>query len=218
MGNSKIGKKIDDLIVAEQWEEARVTIEKALKKEPQSHWLLSQLGETYYEQRDYKKALELLLKSRAILPDCPLTLWYLAGTLDALGNQEGAIQLYTWLLRSKKTAEDDPCWESKEWTDALKMDCVYRVGLCFKHLGRTEMAAHCFRRYITLQSTWSEGSYSVKEASKQLTDLHQSKQGAVEQELQETADWLQQQSGEEGRPSTAPPQLDSQSLRQLQEA
>src|SRR5438067_6332455 len=107
MANKRIGQQIDDLIDAEQWEQARALIEKALTKEPRSHWLLTQLGETYYEQRQYKKALKLLLQSRQILPDCPLTLWHLANTLDALGYHLGAIHLYTWLLRTKKTPEDD---------------------------------------------------------------------------------------------------------------
>src|SRR5207249_9428193 len=107
MAASKIGKQIDELIQTEQWEPARALIEKALKKEPQSHWLLTQLGETYYEQQQYKKALGLLLRSRDILPDCPLTLWQLANTLDAREHYSEAVSLYTWLLRSKKTAEDD---------------------------------------------------------------------------------------------------------------
>ena len=119
-------------------------------KEPDSHWLLTQLGETYYEQRQFQKALGLFLKSRDIVPDCPLTLWHLAGTLDALGYQSGALRLYTWLLESKKTAEDDPCWESKEWTDALKTDCVFRIGICFQHLNRKDKAKSCFRRYADL--------------------------------------------------------------------
>src|SRR5690348_7728335 len=99
MASSKIGKQIDDLIDAEQWEQARTIIDKARKKEPQSHWLITQLGDTYYEQRQYIKALEVLLRSRDILGDCPLTLWHLAGTLDVLGDHCGAVRLYTWLLR-----------------------------------------------------------------------------------------------------------------------
>ncbi|MBI3466887.1 MAG: tetratricopeptide repeat protein [Planctomycetes bacterium] len=220
MTASRIGKQIDNLIMAERWDEARALIEKALKKEPDSHWLLTQLGETYYEQRDYKKALGFLLRSRDIVPDCPLTLWHLAGTLDALGYRGGAVRLYTWLLQSKKTPEDDPCWENVEWTDSLKTDCVYRLGLCFKHSGQTKLADFCLRRYITLQSMGPEakGSYSVKEAKKHLEALHHSERGAVEQELQETAERVRQTSGKETSPTEDPPELDSKSLQQLQEA
>jgi tetratricopeptide (TPR) repeat protein len=218
MANRNIGKQIDDLIDAEQWEQARALIEKTLKKDPQSHWLRTQLGETYYEQRQYKRALEHLLQSRDIVADCPLTLWHLANTLDALGHYGDAIRLYTWLLRSRKTAEDDPCWESEAWTDALKTDCVYRLGLCFKHHGRDDLAAYCIRKYLGLQEVGSRGSYSIGEARRQLQDLHASKREAVEQELQETADRVVATSGEEVGPATEPPALDSESLKQLQEA
>ncbi len=218
MATRRIGQQIDDLIHAEQWEQARTLIEKALKKEPESHWLLTQLGETYYEQRQYKKALELLLHSRDILPDCPLTLWHLANTLDALGYHGGAIRLYTWLLRSKKTAKDDPCWESEAWANALKTDCIYRLGLCFKHCGREDRAAYCLRKYLALQVVGSEGSYSIDDARRHLQELHKGKHAAVEQELQETVDRVLEKSGEEVGPATGPPELDSQSLRQLQEA
>jgi tetratricopeptide (TPR) repeat protein len=218
MATSRIGKQIDGLIDAERWQEARALIEKALKKEPQSHWLLTQLGETYYEQREYKTALEILLRSRAILADCPLTLWHLANTLDALGYYDGAVRLYTWLLRSKKTAKDDPCWESAEWADALKTDCVYRLGLSFQHLGRDDLAAYCLRKYMVLQSVGSQGSYPIDDAKRHLKELHDSKREAVKQELQETADRVLETSGEQTSPTSEPPDLDSESLRQLQEA
>src|ERR1700736_6272387 len=107
MASSRIGKQIDDLIGAERWGEARTLIEKALMKEPASHWLLTQLGETYYEQREYKKALEILLRSRDILADCPLTLWHLANTLDALGYYGGGGRPFTWLFGKKKNAEEE---------------------------------------------------------------------------------------------------------------
>jgi tetratricopeptide (TPR) repeat protein len=218
MTTSKVGDRINDLIEAEQWKDARALIQKTLKREPRNHWLLTQLGETYYEQQDYKKALEVLLRSRGILPDCPLTLWHLAGTLDALRHHAEAIQLYTWLLRSTKTPEDDPCWESVEWTDALKTDCVFRMGLCFKHLDRNERAAYCFRKYIDVLSQGAEGSYPIEEARKYLQESLPSEREAVEQELQEVAEWTRQEFGEDVMPSIKPPALDLQTLQHLQEA
>jgi tetratricopeptide (TPR) repeat protein len=217
MATRTIGKRIDDLIDRERWDQARALIEKALAKEPESHWLLTQLGSTCYEQKRYKKALEVLLRSRDIVPDCPLTLWHLANTLDALGDPRAAIRLYTWLVRSAKTAEDDPCWESNEWANALKTDCVYRLGLCFIHLGRAERAADCFRKYLALLAAGSQGSYSFEETQRQLQHLPTSS-AAVLQELQETADWVLRTSGDKNGADTGPPQLDRRRLRHLQGA
>jgi tetratricopeptide (TPR) repeat protein len=217
MATLNIGQQIDDLIQREEWEKARALIEIELAHEPESHWLLTQLGETYYEQRQYKKALGLLLKSLDIVPDCPLTLWHLAGTLDALGYPAGALRLYTWLLESKRTAEDDPCWENTEWSDALKTDCVFRIGLCFRHLRRKDQAESCFRRYIDLLLAGAQGSYPIEEATRHIQELSPAKRAAIEDELRKAADWVSHTSGE-AAPANGPPKLDRKRLRQLQRA
>jgi tetratricopeptide (TPR) repeat protein len=217
MATANVGDRINGLIMSEQWEKARALIEKELATEPESHWLLTQLGETYYEQRRYKKALGLLLKSLDLVPDCPLTLWHLAGTLDALGDSAGALRLYTWLLESKQTPDDDPCWESPEWTEALKTDCVFRIGLCFQHLRRKAKAESCFRRYIDLLLAGAAGSYPIEEALRHIRDGRHGKREPVEDELRKAADWVLQTSGAAPVPD-GPPKLDRKKLRQLQEA
>jgi len=216
MANVSVGDRINDLIESEQWEKTRALIEKELAREPDNHWLLTQLGETYYEQRQYQKALGLLLKSLDIVADCPLTLWHLAGTLDALAYPSGALRLYTWLLESKKTAADDPCWESKEWTDALKTDCVFRIGICFQRLNRKDKAKSCFRRYIDLLLAGAAGSYPIEEVMQHIRQLGRGKQEEVEKALRKTAVWVLQASGK-ATTATELPKLDRKRLRQLQE-
>jgi len=214
---SSIGTQIDGLIANEQWVKARALIEKELKHEPDSHWLLTQLGETYYEQRQYQKALGLLLKSLEIVADCPLTLWHLAGTLDALGYHTGALRIFTWLLECKKTPSDDPCWESTAWTDALKTDCVYGIGICLQHLARKDKAEACFRRYVDLLLAGAAGSYPIGDALDRIRGLGRGKPDAVESELRKTADWVLKTNGKPPEPS-GPPTLDRKKLRQLQKA
>jgi tetratricopeptide (TPR) repeat protein len=86
-----LSDRTNHLFQRRKWAQARKLLEKEKEKDPKSHWVLTQLAVTYYEQRKYAKALQLLLRSRKILPDCPLTLWNLAGTLDALGKHAHAI-------------------------------------------------------------------------------------------------------------------------------
>jgi hypothetical protein len=179
----KTARTLEALLEQGAWEDARRRIEEELKHHRDDHWLLTQLGVTYYEQGRYRESLTPFLDSLKIVPDCPLTLWNLAGALDALGKPEEALAIYTWLLRSKKSADDDPCWESEDWTDSLKTDCVYRVGACFQRLGRAESAGNCFRQYINLILAGMNGTYSIDDAARRIRDLHGKRQSGVGKEL-----------------------------------
>jgi tetratricopeptide (TPR) repeat protein len=209
MEKTKNGKadKIELLLEREQWKKARALLEKDRAKAPRDHWVLTQLGVTYYEERDYTAALELFLASLKIVPDCPLTLWNLAGTLDALGEPLDAIWIYTWLIEHKAAPRKDPCWESVAWAQALKTDCVYRLGVCFQHLKKAETAERFYRRYIDLLLLGRKGSYAIEQVMRQLRALHASRGNAAEDELREVVASAFAASGIEsrpGRPSTPP--------------
>jgi tetratricopeptide (TPR) repeat protein len=211
MNTDRLNNTINDLFERGEWDKARRLLEKEREKDPQSHWLLTQLGVTFYEQRKYEKALQLFLDSRKIVDDCPLTLWNLAGTLDALGKHAGAVSIYTWLLQTNKSAAEDPCWESKEWTDALKTDCVYRLGVCFQHLNKTKSAEHCYRQYLNLLLSGVEGSYSVEDVIRRIRDLHNTgDRRFLRRELRKAVDSTLQTSGSKTRKGRAnsPPRFD----------
>src|SRR5215469_7498410 len=53
-----MASKIERLIDAEEWPAARRAIRADLKSDPENHWLLTRLGLTYYEEKDYGRALE----------------------------------------------------------------------------------------------------------------------------------------------------------------
>ncbi len=215
MAKNGLSEKINNLFHREQWEEARGILEREREKAPDSHWVLTQLGVTFYEQRLYSEALDLFLASQKIVPDCPLTLWNLAGALDSLGKHASAMRVYTWLLLNKKSPDDDPCWENKEWADALKADCVYRVGVCFQHMGKKRKAEHCYRQYLDLLSIGIEGLYSIDDVKRQMRDLHgDRKRGAVESEVRKAVSATLQASGitlRKGRQNRLP-QLDVREL------
>lgn len=164
--------KINSLFAQEDWAAARAILEQEREKCPDSHWVLTQLGVTYYEERRYQDAIKLFRASKELVPDCPLTIWQLAGALDATGKSSEAIDLYTWLLRSKKSAREDHCWESDEWTETLKTDCVYRLGVCFSHQGKKDAAETCFRQYIDLLLSGVDTIYSIEDAMRQIRKLH----------------------------------------------
>src|SRR5436305_1817161 len=104
--SKSISSKINELFQQCKWEEARDILERERERNPDSHWVLTQLGVTFYEQLKYRDALKIFVASLNLLSDCPLTLWNLAGTLDSLGKHADAMRIYSWLLQSKRTAEE----------------------------------------------------------------------------------------------------------------
>jgi hypothetical protein len=208
MARDRLSEKINELFHRCKWEAARKLLEAERDKNPDDHWVLTQLGVTFYEQRRYEEALQLFLESLKIVPDCPLTLWNLAGTLDALGKTTQAIHIYTWLLESNVSPEQDACWESKEWAEALKADCVYRLGVCFRHQGKKQKAEHCFRQYLNLLLAGIDGSYSTEDVMREIRGLHDTgKNGGAASELRKVVSSTLQASGIEpkkGRRKTQP--------------
>ncbi|MBX3415278.1 MAG: tetratricopeptide repeat protein [Pirellulales bacterium] len=169
-----IDERIEALLAAEKWDAARSLLEQELARAPEDHWLITQLGVVSYEQRKYPAALKQFVRSLEIVADCPLTLWNLAGTLDALGKVERAIPIYAALLRSKKSSADDPCWESPRWTDSLKADCIYRLGVCFQKLGKLKESEAYYRRYLDLLLAGVVGTYTADEVTQEIRLAHAS--------------------------------------------
>ena len=126
--SDQFSKTINELFDQNDWEKARELLEVEQKKTPSSHWILTQIGVTYYEQRQYKIAESFFRESLAIKSDCPLTLWNIAGVLHMLDNDQEAKKIYHELINSKETPQENPCWENQSWSDSLKSDCVHRLS------------------------------------------------------------------------------------------
>jgi tetratricopeptide (TPR) repeat protein len=69
-----MSKEIEKLIAAKDWKDARKLIRAALRKKPDSHWLLTRLGLTYYEEYNYEKALFYSGQALELAPNCPLVM------------------------------------------------------------------------------------------------------------------------------------------------
>lgn len=121
---------------AEDWPRARREIEHELLLNPRDHWLLTRLCTTYYEEKDYTKALQLARRAYRIAPRCPLVRWDYAAALDMSNHTKEAVRLWKSLLRQGlRSLANDPCSEGKEWTRALMNDCRYRLAMANADLG-----------------------------------------------------------------------------------
>jgi len=106
------------------------------------------------------------------------------------------MRIYTSILRSKTSPDDDPCWESVEWADALKADCVYRLGVCFQHLGKKRKAEICYGQFLNLLSIGIEATYSIEDVKRQVRLLQGARRaGGMESEVRKVVHATLQASG-----------------------
>jgi len=156
-----VGRAISELIDQEKWDAARRRIQAALAKDPGNHWLLDRLGLTYYEQLRYPDALCALQCAYERKPRCPLVLWDLAGTLDALGSPAEALRIYRGLRhRGVDSIAHDECGEGVRWAKSLLADCAFRIGACYQHLHQNQLAVNWFSRYIEEAKRCSASIYT----------------------------------------------------------
>jgi tetratricopeptide (TPR) repeat protein len=172
MGNNKsLKKKQSDIIWGlmkeDKWEEARLLLNKLLEDEPDSHWLLSRISLTYYEERNYEKALEYVVQALELAPRCPMVLWDYAGTLDMLGYYEDAVQVYRKLIhRGVKRIAHGECGEGIRKTRSLINDCRYRLACIYSDIDEFPLARKYVQEYISHRNRSCNSIYSLRDAKK----------------------------------------------------
>jgi hypothetical protein len=154
-----VAHRINELIDRDQWDEARCLILAALEDKPGDHWLLDRLSLTYYEQRRYAEAFEVIKEAYRLMPNCPGVLWDYAGTLDMLGRKKEAIRIYKRLIaRGVQKIANGECGEGVDWAKGLIADCKYRLALCYRDLSDNVSALRYFYGYF---SDLSQGIDSI---------------------------------------------------------
>ena len=171
-GNKEDSRIVNKLFHEEKWTEARAYILELLKEEPADHWLLTQLGETCYEERRYQKALEYTEQALKITPRCPLVLWHYAGALDMLERNEEAINVYKGLIRrGTSRIAHGQCGEGVRSARSLVNDCRYRLGLIYARTGRPVLARKYIREHIANRSRSCTSIYGLREVKQKLAAI-----------------------------------------------
>jgi tetratricopeptide (TPR) repeat protein len=170
--------KIEELIEKEDWPEARKEILSKLEKDPEDHWLLTRLGLTYYEERDYEKALKIEEMAYRIAPHCPLVLWDYAGTLQMLGRHKEAIKVYRRILaKGIDEIAYGECGEGKAWGRGLIADCYYRLSDSHRDLGEDTKAVRAFETHLDLRGPGCHSIYPLGSLNKKLQTLKNKRTG-----------------------------------------
>ena len=143
------GDTIEELVEKEDWENARKAILEELETNPDSHYLVTRLALTYYEQRQYETTLHYSQESMKLAPRCPLVLWNYAGALEQTGHECEAIRIWKSLLRrGVERIAHGPCGEGIRQAESLLNDCRYRIGKTYYFLGRHALAWHYMHAHL----------------------------------------------------------------------
>jgi tetratricopeptide (TPR) repeat protein len=134
-------RSIEAAIAREDWLKARRLIREGLRRKPGDHWLLTRLALTYYEQRQYRRALHYDVKALNVEPYCPLAVWGYAGALDMLERRKEALQIYRWLISwGEDTLVYGQCGEGIQRARSLIADCFYRIARIHERAGQRKKA------------------------------------------------------------------------------
>jgi tetratricopeptide (TPR) repeat protein len=167
---------INQLLNNENWEKARNFLFNWLEDKPESHWLLTRLATTYYEERNYIKALDYSEQALKIAPHCPLVLWDYAGTLDMLKKNEQALKIFKSLIRRgvQRMAYEE-CGEGIRWARSLINDCRYRIGLIYARKGNYILAKKYLKTHIMQRNRNTPSIYKLREVKKKLAIVRDGK-------------------------------------------
>jgi tetratricopeptide (TPR) repeat protein len=165
---------IESLIRRNRWSEARRAILRELRTNPDSHWLLTRLGLTYYEQHQYARALEFAARAVKLAPNCPLALWDNAGALQMLGRHAAASDIYRRLIRrGVKRIANGTCGEGLARARGLVADCHLRLSDSLHAIHRERDAVRHFYKHLDMRGPGCHSIYSLRDLrKKQLARLH----------------------------------------------
>jgi tetratricopeptide (TPR) repeat protein len=172
MGKNKSLKRkqseiIWGLMKEENWEGARLLLNKLLEEEPDSHWLLSRLSLTYHEERNYEKALEYVVQALDLAPHCPMVSWDYAGTLDMLEYKMDAMKVYQRLIhRGVNRIAYDECGEGIRKARSLINDCRYRLACIYADMDEFSKARKYIQEHISHRNRNCTSIYSLRDVKK----------------------------------------------------
>jgi tetratricopeptide (TPR) repeat protein len=167
-----MSKAIEAAIRKEKWKEARRLIRADLREKPDSHWLLTRLGLTYYEERSYRTSLSYSQKALKLAPLCPLALWDYAGSLQMLGRHRMALRVYRQLLsRGAAQIAHGDCGEGRGRARGLMADCLYRQAQSYRKLKQPKSAIDAYRRHLRMRGSGCRSIYAVRTVRKELAEL-----------------------------------------------
>ena len=163
---------VNKSIMNEEWDNAKLILEKELEKSPDDHWIITQLSEVYYEMRDYDKALELSTKAIELAPDCPLAMNDNALHLFMHEKDNEAIEIWDKML--KKGVEEiafGKCGEGLRNAKSLLNDVRMRIGLSYFETGQNEKALLYFKEHLNNRQRGLYSNFTKQEVENKIHEI-----------------------------------------------
>jgi tetratricopeptide (TPR) repeat protein len=171
----------DRLCKGKKWEEARTILLNWLRDDPHNHWVLTNIGETYYEEKNYNKALEYEEQARREQSNCPLVLWDMIEALFALGRDEHAFQICKTIIhRGANRIAYGECGEGIRWARSLVNDCQYILGLIYASRDDFALASKYIKTHISKRNRNCVSIYNLREVKKDLAKILEGKDPRAE--------------------------------------
>jgi len=169
---SHAGELIEKAIKVDDWIGARRLIKAELKSSPKDHWLLSRLALTFYEQRQYKRALYWDAKALDESPYCPMAIWGYAGALDMLGRHRYSLSLYRYLLSwGEKQLAYGECGEGILKARSLLADCHYRIACILQEKRQWKRAAAEYEKHLAARKKGHGSIYPLRDVKRRYKEV-----------------------------------------------
>ena len=163
-------RRVEDLLEKEAYTEARPVIRRALRADPEDHWLWSCLATTYYEKGNYRRSLEYEAKAVELAPRCPAALTGYADRLYLLGRVGEAMAVYRRILnRGVESLARGPCGEGRRSALALMNHCRYRIALCYRDGGEYRPAIQWLKKHLAHRARGIPCVFPIREVRSQLS-------------------------------------------------
>ena len=163
---------IERAIAAEDWPRARKLIRVELRHRKNDHWLFTRLSLTYYEQKQYRKALQYVTQALQIAPYCPLAIWDYAGTLDMLERRKKALSIYKWLVSwGEDRIADGECGEGIGFARSLIADCYYRIANIYQRMRQRGKAVTALRQHLSRRTPGTRSIYPLVQVRREYEAL-----------------------------------------------
>lgn len=166
-------KKLDLYCKKNQWKKAEELCQQQIIDNP-NHWWLIHLGMSLLEQNKLEEARKTLdLASAGGF--CPLTEWYKACVQYDQKKYQESLEILRILyqrckrwLRSAQT--NTKCWESEKRTKELFNDCKAKIGFCYVHLKKPQLAIRWWLLHLRNRKKGQASVYCTKTIRKHIKE------------------------------------------------